>query len=160
MSYSATNFVVQEPEEKNFIVLPKGDYPFAILEVNTMERSKAGNDMVPVKLEFRDADGNAVQVTEYLVFSQNARWKIDQFLKCVGPIEIGRAVNFEDAAFISWLKKRTGTATLTIEEVHGKNSTYDKNKVETYLASTTKREAAPAPKPAPFVPDEDEEIPF
>jgi hypothetical protein len=158
------NWTYEEPEEKSFEPLPKGTYPFTILEVNSMTTTKKGDPMLPVKFEFHGPDDHRVHVYENFVFTDAAAWKVNQFLKCIcgGTINPGRQIDFESAEFIKWLMARRGTASLSIERVQGKTKDYDRNKVDAFLYE--KSAAAPAPAPAPVAAgvedDDSESIPF
>lgn len=157
-----TYFVTAEPEENTFAVFPKGEYPFTILEINSFEVSRAGNDMLPIKLEFADGSGSTSNVYENLVFTEKALFKINQFLAAI-KIPIGTAINFRDPKFIAYLKKQSGRALLGVETYTDKNGKErEKNVVEKFVyEGTSKRETPPAARPAPVVPaDDDDSIPF
>jgi hypothetical protein len=169
----ASNFTFENPEERPaMVVLPEGTpFPFSILEVNEMERSRGGNDMIPLKLEFDGGALGKTKVYEYLVFADNMKWKINQFLACVAgdAIKEGKKVNFNDPAFIQWLQRRTGKATLRIEPVKGK--TYDRNVIDSYIyegsskgtggAATARQSPPPEYQPADQDGDiDEEELPF
>lgn len=154
-----SNFIYDEPEDKDKIVFAKGIYKFRITEINSMTESKeARNPMLPIKFEFSRADGKTTTVYDNLVFTDTAKWKISQFLSCIcGPgIKPGRKIDFNDADFLEWVKKQTGTARLKVEQVQGKD--YDRNSIEAFIFSATDApKSAPAPEPAD---DEDDAIPF
>ena len=145
------NWTYEEPEEKSFEPLPKGTYPFTILEVNAMTQTKKGDPMLPVKFEFTGDGDHRVQVYENFVFTDAAAWKVNQFLKCIcgGTINPGRKIDFESAEFLKWVAARRGTARLGVERVQGKTKDYDRNRVEAFLYE--KSAAAPAPAPEPVV---------
>jgi hypothetical protein len=63
-------------------VLPKGDYKFEVVDLK-WKKSKAGNRMIEVKMCCGEEPATA-NVWEYLVFSESAFWKFDQFLKSIG----------------------------------------------------------------------------
>jgi len=153
------NFLMEEPEDREFIVLPEGEYPFVILEINQMETSKSGNPMIPLKLEFT-GPGGSTTVYEYLVFADKAAFKIKQFLKSIA-VPIGQRVDFEDPQFLKWVKAQKGRAKLGVEPVQGK--TYDRNKVEAFVydKAATAAGGPPAAK-AKVVPEDevDDDIPF
>lgn len=160
----ASDFTSGEPVENEFTVFEDGDYPFKILEMNEIEQSSAGNDMLPMKLEFSRPDGKTVVVYEHLVFTEKAIFKINQFLASV-KIPTGTRINFRDSEFIKYIKAKSGVATLMSEPVKGK--TYMRNKVAKFLYNgTSKRDEIPAHKPAPPKapvvppPDEEDDIPF
>ena len=141
---SLTKFEYTEPEEKSeFIILPKGEYKFRILEINEMKETREKRiPMIPLKLEFSDDAGRTVVVYDNLLFAENTLWKVKQFLKCVYPdINAGRAVDFEDPEFIAWLGRKTGTAKLKIGPVFGKD--YDRNEVDAYVYAKPESAAPP-----------------
>jgi hypothetical protein len=159
MSINPRSFLMEEPEERDFTVLPKGEYPFTIAEINAMTTTqKTGADMLPIKFEFTGPGGQTVAVYENFVFTEAAAFKIKQFLKCV-QVPIGQRVDFEDAKFLSWLKRQTGSARLDIEMVKGKTKDYERNKIAHFLYEKSPAAAAGPPVAEPVVED-DGEIPF
>lgn len=159
MSHDPTSYVYQEPEERQFITLPKGEYDFKVVDVFELTQSKTGNDMIPIKLEIIAPDGTPVTVDEYLVFTDSARWKIDSFLKSIGPMPTDRPVNFTAGSFIAWIKKQTGRCKLGVEVIQGKTKEFEKNKVEAFLYDKAKTTPAPKSTPPPVEEDTDD-IPF
>jgi len=158
----ASDFTSAAPVENAFVVLADGDYPFTILEMNAITRSASGNEMMPIKLEFSGPDGEKATVHEYLVFTPNAAFKINQFLASV-KIPEGTRINFRDAEFIKYIKAKSGVATLASEPVKGKD--YFRNRVIKFLYNgTSKRDEVPSHKATPaFVPpveDDTDDIPF
>lgn len=158
------DFTAEEPEERDFSVFPKGEYPFSILEINEFAVSKAGNDKLPLKLQFKDEAGNTSNVFEDLVFTEKALFKINQFLASVG-VPKGTRINWRDDEFRKYLKIKTGRAILGIETYTDKsNKEREKNVVERFVYDgTSKRDDAPpahkaAADPAPEM--EDNDIPF
>ncbi|MBK1883696.1 DUF669 domain-containing protein [Luteolibacter pohnpeiensis] len=162
------DYTFEEPVEKEFSVFEDGEYPFTILEINALTTSTTGNPMIPLKLEFTDEDEKTT-VYENLVFTDKAKYKIDQFLKCVcGTLKPGRKINFEDPDFLRWLQVRTGRAKLTSEKVKGKD--YRRNKVVSFVYESTSIEGTSVRTPAakaspPSTPVEaevidDDDIPF
>lgn len=162
-----TDFISAEPEEFTNSLLPKGEYPFTILEINAFEQSRAGNDMLPLKLEFTGPNGEKSTVYENLVFTEKAIFKINQFLAAVS-VPKGTRINFRDDEFLKYLKTKTGRAILDIEEYKNRSDKMVKKNVITAFVyeGTSKREAAPTGPPAhraaapPAEELEDEEIPF
>jgi hypothetical protein len=166
------NYVFDEPVEGGRAVLPKGEYPFTILEINAIEISKAGNQVLPLKLEFTGTAGETATVYEKLVFTQAAKWKIDSFLKCTlgGAMTPGKSVNFDDPRFVAWLEKNgKGRAKLKIETYTAKDGTAkERNAVESFLWESTKLNGTTVTAPPPArVPEpqqvaslSDDEIPF
>lgn len=144
-----TDFVSAEPEEHSFTVLPKGEHPFTILEINAFEVSKAGNDMLPLKLEFTGKEGSS-NVYENLVFTEKALFKINQFLASVS-IPTGTRINFRDPEFIKYLKAKTGRAMLDVETYTDKGGkTREKNVVAAFVYNgTSKRDEIPAHRATP-----------
>lgn len=157
-----TNFLSAEPEEHNFTVLPKGEYPFTILEINAFSVSKAGNDMLPLKLQFSDGT-NTVHVFENLVFTEKALFKINQFLASVS-VPTGTKINFRDPEFIKYLKSKTGRAVLDVETYQSKaGKTVEKNVVASFVYNgSSRRDEIPPHRETPPVVDDDDtsDIPF
>jgi hypothetical protein len=154
----ASDFTSGEPVESTFTVFEDGDYPFDILEMNAITRSANGNDMLPIKLEFTSPDGDKATVYEYLVFTEKAAFKINQFLASV-KIPTGTRINFRDAEFIKYIKAKSGIATLSSEPVKGKD--YMRNKVVKFIyGGSSKRDKIPSHKAEPSVPvDDTDDIP-
>lgn len=163
MSIDPRSFLVEEPEERDFTLLPNGEYPWRIVEINAMTTARtSGNPMIPIKFEFHDADGNKTTVYENLVFSEAAAWKVNQFLKSAngGTVDKGRRVNFEDRDFLKWLASRTGTAKLGTERVNGKTKEYDRNKIEAFTWPKDGSAIPAMPTGGSSAPADDDEIPF
>ena len=167
-----TDFISGEPEENNFTVLPKGEYPFTILEINSFEQSKAGNDMLPLKLEFTGLEGVKSTVFENLVFTEKAIFKINQFLAAIS-VPAGTRINFRDPEFIKYLKVKTGRAMLDIEDYKNKaDKIVQKNVVAAFIYEGTSKRDKPVQKSIPSGPPahrpsapaeselSDDEIPF
>lgn len=158
-------FVFEEPEErKPFTLLPDGEYPWRIEEINQMETSRAGNPKLPVKFAFTGPGGAVATVYEDLVFTEKAAWKINQFLKsaCGGKIDAGREIDFESHDFIKWMAARSGTAVLATETYIDKGGNERQKNVIvafTYPKSNAGSAAPPAPAPA-AIKAEDDDIPF
>ena len=62
--------------------LPKGDYPFEVVDLKWKVSEKSGADMIELKIRC-EGEGREVLVWDFLVFSANAFWKFDQFLKTI-----------------------------------------------------------------------------
>ena len=164
-----TDFLSAEPEEREFGLFSDGDYPFTILEINAFETSKAGNDMLPIKLQFKNSAGDTVDCYERLVFTDKAIFKINQFLASVS-VPKGTRINFRDDEFIKYLKTKTGTATLGTEDATSKGGkSYKRNFIVAFLyGGSSKRDEVPAHratppahKPAPVEEEEHlDRIPF
>ncbi len=103
-----------------------GTYTVRVIEA-TEDTSKSGNDMVKLKLRIvlnSGHDGPAL--FDYLVLSEGASWKIDQFLGAMGkhPGE-GKEISLNADEMVGW----EGEADLSVEEYNGKKS----NKVAAYI---------------------------
>jgi hypothetical protein len=158
-----SKFIYEEPEDRDFTLLPKGEYPWTILEINAMIQTQKGDAMLPVKFEFTGPHGEKAQVYENFVFTDAAAWKIKQFLKAsYDQMEEGKAVDFTDSTFIRWMKARTGRANLGVEMVKGKSKNYERNKIESFITGkkTESSGAPPAASKADPAAVNDEEIPF
>lgn len=155
------DFTSEVPEEREFSVFPKGEYPFSILEINEFAESKAGNQKLPLKLEFKDDAGNKSNVFEDLVFTEKALFKINQFLASLS-VPVGTRINWHDHEFRKYLLTKTGRAILGVESYTDKNGkAREKNVVERFIYDgTSKRDDAPPPHKAAEPEMEDEEIPF
>jgi len=153
------NIIFEEPEERgDFVVFPKGTYPFTILEINSMTESREKRTpMLPIKLQFTRTNGDTTTVYENILFQDNAMWKLHQFLKCVGgdKMKSGKAVDFESPDFLGWLKRQSGTARIKVSPVRGKD--YDRNEVEAFIFNEA---ASPRREPTPPPAAEDDDIPF
>lgn len=165
MSFDPDNYLYEEPEERQYIVLPPGIYRFQINRIDDLTNSKNGNPMIPLELEFFGDKGESVIVRENLVFTEKAKFKIDQFIKSIsnGTLQPGRRMSFSDINTRKWMLNQTGWAKLKIEVVNGKTKDYDANKVEAFVLEPTEKGAAPAGPSGPPEPPSgpyDDEIPF
>lgn len=121
----AIQFKAGKPEASAFTV-PEGDYKLRVIEASE-DTSKAGNDMIKLKLRIIKADGSdGPAMFDYLVFSESSFWKVDHFLKsCNEHPGEGEEVAIDCNKIIGW----TCEATLSLERYNGKDS----NKVTAYL---------------------------
>jgi len=106
--------------------VPAGTYTVRVIEAKE-DTSKKGNDMIRLKLRVvlnNGHDGPALY--DYLVVSETAGWKIDQFLSAMGqhPGEDADVILDADE-MVGW----EGEAELSVEEYNGKKS----NKVAEYI---------------------------
>lgn len=157
-------YTYEEPNE--FRNLEPGEYPFEVGEIFDFETSKAGNDMLPLELIVGN-HGDTTKITEHLVFTKSAKWKIDAFLKSIhgGTIKPGTKIDFDN---LGWLQRRRGICTVEIEEYKKKNGNPGKRNVITgfvYPKSELEGRTYTTPTntpPAPGSADEEEEddIPF
>ena len=120
----ALTYTTKAPEAAQFHV-PPGDYTLNVMDA-TEETSKSGNDQIKLKLRVVNEDGTlGVSLYEYLVFSEKALFRIDQFLaacgKHPGP---GHDFALDCEEMIGWEFE----ATLKVEEHNGNKG----NKVAAY----------------------------
>lgn len=121
----AIQFKAGKPEASQFFV-PEGDYTVRVIEAE-QDTSKAGNEMIKLKLRVRMADGSeGPALFDYLVFNEKCFWKVDAFLKACGrhPGE-GSKVDIEADDLIGY----ECYASIVVEKHDGKKS----NKVGAYL---------------------------
>lgn len=64
-------------------LLPPGNYNFEVISVND-KPSSAGNPMLTLKLRVWDGAGKEHYLTDWLVATPEAAFKIKQFWECVG----------------------------------------------------------------------------
>jgi len=149
------NYTYDEPEDRQFAVLEPGEYDFTIAEVFAFETAKSGNEYLPLKLDIKPHG----VVFDNLVFTDKAKFRIDQLLKSIGKAPApGTAVDFDDP---SWLVGSKGRVKLKIETFNGT----DRNKVDAYLfkpghvvgRTVTTPKAATSPR---SVEEDQDNIPF
>ena len=149
------SYTYNEPEDRQYEVLEPGEYDFAIAEVFAFETAKSGNEYLPLKLHIKPHG----VVFDNLVFTDKAKFRIDQLLKSIGKAPSpGTAVDFDDP---SWLVGSKGRVKLRIETFNGT----DRNKVDAYLfkpghvvgRTVTTPKAAAAPR---RVEEDQDNIPF
>jgi hypothetical protein len=117
------HYTYDEPEDRQYVVLEPGEYDFVIAEVFAFETAKTGNEYLPLKLHIKP-EGT---VFDNLVFTDKAKFRIDQLLKSIGKAPPpGSSVDFDDP---SWLVGCKGRCQLVVDEYKGKK----KNKVEAYV---------------------------
>jgi len=110
-------------------VLEPGEYKFRIKEVFAFEESKNGNEYLPMYVEFPDDGGGCY---ENLVFTDTAKFRIDQLLKSIGKApNLGERVSFEDPRWLEgcqgWAKVKKTT------QDRGKNAGKERNEIEAWL---------------------------
>jgi hypothetical protein len=105
-----------------------GNYLLAVIGAEEKTSSK-GSEMIELKLEVIGPDieeGQGAILFDYLVFTESAAWKIDQFRRACGEnIVEGKEVEVE----ASDLEGKSVEAHLVIEEFKGKK----RNKVGDYI---------------------------
>jgi len=121
----AIPFKAGNPEASAFNV-PAGEYKLRVIEA-TQDTSKTGNDMIKLKLRVVKKDGtDGPALFDYLVFTEKAFYKVDQFLKaCDKHPGEGEQSELDADEMIGWECE----ASLKIETYNGKES----NKIEAYL---------------------------
>ncbi|MEZ0299998.1 MAG: hypothetical protein ACAI35_26385 [Candidatus Methylacidiphilales bacterium] len=134
------SYTYEDPEDRQ--ILPAGDYDFAIAEVFAFETSSKGSEYLPIKLRIKPEG----MVYDNLLFTEKAKFRIDQLLKSIGRAPLpGTAVDFDDP---TWLVGCRGRCRIKVEEYNGKKG----NKVEAYVftpgAVTGRKVTAAAPAPA------------
>lgn len=122
----AYKYTAGKPEQKTFGPLKPGEYNFQVAEA-TQERSLSKNKMIKLKLRVLNEDGTLGKtVYDYLVFTENSFFKIDNFLKSCGkhPGE-GEEIELDVDDMIGW----EGRAYLRINKHEGRED----NKVGAYV---------------------------
>lgn len=113
------------PTASNFSVAP-GKYQVRVIDAKE-ETSKSGNDMIKLHLRTLKEDGTeGPALFDYLVMSETAQWKIDQFLSaCETHPGEGVAMELDADAMVGWECE----AELSVETYEGKKQ----NKVVAYV---------------------------
>lgn len=151
-------YTYDEPEDRQFTVLKPGEYEFVIAEVFAFEVSKeSGNEYLPIKLNIKPEG----VVYDNLVFTDKAKFRIDQLLKSIGKAPApGTAVDFDDP---TWLVGSKGRVKLKIDNYKGS----ERNKVDAYVFHpgrvSGRTVSAPSQSIAPSTPPngiDDDDIPF
>lgn len=106
-----------------FRPVPEGDYDFVVTEIENTY-SKAGNKMIKLYLTLPMQGQREVRLNDYLVFTENAAFKIKQFLKSIGWQK--NAIQAEDWKSIPTM---SGRLKLKHEVYDGKT----RNKVDGYI---------------------------
>ena len=126
-----------EAEVQEAGLLTAGEHPFEVLEA-AEKQSKAGNDMLAMKLGIDTEDGKRA-VFDYL--GEFAEYKLRHFFDTIGQLEMYESGNIDAEALVGC----TGVARIVIQPA---KDGYDaKNSVKDYV----KRDARPkqmAPKSA------------
>ena len=146
-----------EAEVQEAGLLTAGEHPFEVLEA-TDKQSKAGNDMLALKLGIDTEDGKRA-VFDYL--GEFAEYKLRHFFDTIGQLEMYESGNIDAEALVGC----TGMARIVIQPA---KDGYDaKNSVKDYVKRPGMAQKAPGKtKVAPIkkrvaakdMPDDD--IPF
>jgi hypothetical protein len=107
-------------------VFPDGSYWFKVNDAY-LETSSKGNPMIRLELIISGLDDeDPIEVRDYLVFSAEAAWKIDNFRLATGEqLKAGEEVNFEAENCFD----RQGYCKLIVDEYQGRKN----NKVADYI---------------------------
>lgn len=124
-----------EYEQNKVTVLPEADYPFKVVNAKETTAMRSGNPMIELTLNF---DGEST-VTDRLVFTPAAYWRIDAFRECTGEVLGTGNVSFEAEHCIG----RTGWAHLVVDEMDGRK----RNQVGHYLHPSAVSKAKPGAPP-------------
>ena len=77
-------FVASNPQAGDRFLVPDGLYCVEVIDAKE-KRSKAGNDMIELKLEVKlEGGGSGPKFFDWLIISEAAAWKFDQFLAAAG----------------------------------------------------------------------------
>jgi hypothetical protein len=148
------HYTYDDPEDRQMTVVKPGEYDFVIAEVFAFETSKnTGAEYLPIKLHIKP-EGT---VFDNLVFTDRAKFRIDQLLKSIGKAPApGSAVDFDDP---SWLVGCKGRCRLKVEEYNGQK----RNKVDAYLftpGAVMGRKVTSAAPAAAQLDKDDDNMPF
>ncbi|MFT4175965.1 MAG: hypothetical protein QM627_04860 [Luteolibacter sp.] len=158
------SYTYEEPVEKSFTLLEPGEYPFVVAEVFAWETSGKGNDMLPLSLQIGHPE-ETVNVNTWLVFTENAKWKIDTFVKSIfhGP----PPKNIPSFVDPSWLQGRSGTCKVVIVDKPKRNGNPGEvmkfNEVKEFTYPDSQPSGSPVTTPpasAPASNEDDDDIPF
>ena len=134
-------------------LFPKGEYDFEVVDASEFV-SKAGNEMIALKLNVVDQFDDKTTVFDYLVSTEKALFKIHQFAGATGLMEQYKNGGLTAHDCIG----KTGRCKIVITKSEGYA---DKNSVAEYVKATAA--SAPPAKRQPAMAgagDIDDEIPF
>ena len=137
-------------------LLPAGEYDFEVLEAEDTQ-SKAGNDMVALKLSVYDKDGATRRVDDWLVDTDGGAYKIRHFASATGLLTLYEKGSLPASEMIG----RVGRCKIAIRK--DKTGNYpDKNSVTDYVKAPEKEQSDAVPKraPATVAQELDDDIPF
>lgn len=121
-------------KEKPIVTLKPGNYELIVTDCKESQ-TKGGHDQFQMVLKTPDPN---TYVTDNLVFSEAAAWKVSQFMRGTGVrLEEGEDINVTPDDVIG----KALVAKVIIEKYNAK----DYNKVERYLDPLNSNEKAPAP---------------
>ena len=139
-------FTPRSEEELSNLIPHKSVCNFQVISTDD-KPSKTGNEMITLQLKVWDDKGREHILTDHLVFSDRALFKVKHFCESVGIAEQYNAGQLE--AF--HCQDKSGKAHIIIEK-DASGQYPDKNKIKDYVPESAK---TVAPKP-----DFDDDIPF
>lgn len=162
MSQSPSNYRYSEPVEKEFVCLPKGEYPFRVIAIYDEESSRNGNPMIPIDIEVGDRETGTAKLKDWLVFTEATEWRVNSFLKSLCPGGIASAIDFTSGDFKKWLMTREGRCTVKVEMATAKQSgkQYERNDLDRYVYESSKTAKASAPPAAEEKEAAEDDAPF
>lgn len=135
--------ISEENLRKEYPVLEQGMGDFEVLSA-IEKKSKAGNDMIELKIKAWDCNGTEGLIFDYLV--SNVQWKLLQFLKGVGLQDLYETGQIDPKSFVGLCGK---IKIISKKDNEGK----DRNAIGEYVEKTSKPKSSdPIPD---FDPDED-----
>ena len=143
-------FEAGNPNEEPEMFLPEGEYWFRIADATSKRSASKGEPMIELKLQLYNIDNTEGPFCfDFVLITPKMKWKVDQFLACIGmhPGEGARiAINAKQYIGLP------GYADFRIEEYKGRKN----NKVKKFIVDPDEGEhsknlpkAAPAFRPGP-----------
>jgi hypothetical protein len=140
-----------EAEVQEANLLPAGVYDFEVAEAEE-GMSKAGNDMVTLKLRFERPEGGTVSILDWLVATDGMAYKTRHFAETTGMLN-----DYERGEMLAHqMIGKTGTAKLGITPAKGEYRA--KNSVLDYLPQSGASASMNGSKPK--TDDFDDSVPF
>lgn len=135
-------------------LLPLGAYDFEVTEA-TEDQSKAGNDMISLKVRVYDNEGAGRTIFDWLVSTDGGAFKVRHFAYGVGLLKQYETGELRAADMVGC----TGKCRVVIKKSEGYP---DKNAIADYLApGSSGNGAAPGVRdPRPEPPPLDDDVPF
>lgn len=139
-----------EKEVSEAGLLPHGTYDFEVVEA-VEKQSKAGNDMVELKVRVFDSQGRYRNIFDYLVGSDGSAYKVRHFAEATDMLDAYDHGELRAQDMIG----RAGQCKVIIKK--DKSGQYpDKNSIADYLKASSPTSGDPRPEPPPI----DDDIPF
>lgn len=140
----AISFSAGTPKAATFVILPKGNYPFEIVDAKEGKMDKDGNSLpkgtqfIELTLKITNpATEETVKVYDNLYFHTKTAWKVDSLLKAIGKhpgegelieIDCFDLIGYEGRADIKVEKKlRKGSTSEYFERNEVNGFTWDKD---------------------------------